>query len=247
MTEPLRTGSTRAARPAALRAKRARAMIIPAVAGSLALALGLTLAGNVVSSEQVGGDAQAATPAGPSVEQIVAEGAQDYSVNLSQGLQAPDPPKTSVGRGADGVSSEVVKPPEPKPKLEPQSQQAPSEGQGSSGNVPQEEARAPQADFVAPSPGSLKAMARELAASRGWGDDQFACLDKLWMRESGWRVDAENPSGAYGIPQALPGSKMGPGWRTDAGVQIRWGLGYIAGRYGTPCGALAHSDAHHWY
>jgi len=87
-----------------------------------------------------------------------------------------------------------------------------------------------------------------MVAARGWGSSQFSCLDSLWSKESGWRVTADNPtSSAYGIPQALPGSKMGPGWRNDARVQIRWGLGYISSRYGTPCSAWAHSQRNNWY
>lgn len=83
----------------------------------------------------------------------------------------------------------------------------------------------------------------------GWGLEQFYCLDELWGdRESGWSTTAHNSSsGAHGIPQALPGSKMGPGWWDDPVVQIRWGLGYIASRYGTPCGALFHSRSTGWY
>ncbi|MDQ2750576.1 MAG: ubiquitin-like domain-containing protein [Actinomycetota bacterium] len=95
-----------------------------------------------------------------------------------------------------------------------------------------------------------QAIAKKLAQARGWGDDQFACLVPMWSRESGWRVNASNPSGAYGIPQALPGSKMasaGPNWQTDAATQITWGLGYIAGRYVDPCGAWAFWQAHNWY
>ena len=63
-------------------------------------------------------------------------------------------------------------------------------------------------------------------------------------------MHAANPSGAYGIPQALPGSKMasvGADWRDNAVTQIKWGLGYIADRYGSPCGAWAHSEGHGWY
>jgi uncharacterized protein YabE (DUF348 family) len=100
-------------------------------------------------------------------------------------------------------------------------------------------------------PGSAKAIARALAADRGWGDDQFVCLDKLWTKESNWRWNAENASsGAYGIPQALPGSKMasaGDDWRTNPTTQITWGLGYIDGRYGTPCSAWNHSMSVGWY
>ena len=86
---------------------------------------------------------------------------------------------------------------------------------------------------------------------RGWGD-QFSCLITMWNHESGWRVNAANPSsGAYGIPQALPGSKMasaGADWQTNPATQITWGLNYIADRYGDPCGAWSQWQANGgWY
>jgi hypothetical protein len=96
-----------------------------------------------------------------------------------------------------------------------------------------------------------KAVARLLAADRGWSSRQFTCLDLLWTRESQWDYRATNPSsGAYGIPQALPGSKMASvasDWRYNPITQIKWGLEYISGRYGTPCGAWAHSEDTGWY
>lgn len=105
--------------------------------------------------------------------------------------------------------------------------------------------------FVSPDPGTAQAIAYDMVRARGWGDDQFACLVALWNRESGWRVNAYNAgSGAYGIPQALPGSKMGSAgadWETNPATQISWGLGYIGGRYGDPCGAWAHSESVGWY
>ncbi|MEO6205131.1 MAG: hypothetical protein ABIO67_07100 [Mycobacteriales bacterium] len=97
--------------------------------------------------------------------------------------------------------------------------------------------------------GSPRAIAKGQLAQRGWSD-QFGCLDNLWTRESGWRTTAANSSGAYGIPQALPGSKMaseGSDWRTNPATQIRWGLGYIASRYGDPCGAWANFQNKGWY
>jgi hypothetical protein len=85
----------------------------------------------------------------------------------------------------------------------------------------------------------------------GFGLDQMPCLDKLWTKESGWNQNAHNnSSNAHGIPQAVPGEKMaaaGPLWKTDAETQIRWGLGYIKGRYKTPCAAWNHSQAKNWY
>jgi hypothetical protein len=80
---------------------------------------------------------------------------------------------------------------------------------------------------------------------------QFRYLNRLWDRESSWNIYASNPySGAYGIPQAVPGSKMataGRRWRTSAAVQIRWGLRYIKARYGSPRGAWDHEIADGWY
>lgn len=100
-------------------------------------------------------------------------------------------------------------------------------------------------------PGSARALGQAMAAERGWGADEFACLDQLWQKESGWRWNADNPSSsAYGIPQALPGSKMatvGDDWLTNPATQIEWGLGYISSRYGTPCNAWAHSVEIGWY
>jgi hypothetical protein len=102
-----------------------------------------------------------------------------------------------------------------------------------------------------PDPDSAQAIGLALVTARGWGSDQFDCLVSLWNRESHWNAFAQNTSsGAYGIPQALPGSKMasaGDDWQTNPVTQITWGLGYISGRYGSPCGAWAHSQALGWY
>jgi hypothetical protein len=99
--------------------------------------------------------------------------------------------------------------------------------------------------------GSPQQVARQMLGQFGWSGSQFSCLQPLWERESGWDVTAENPSsGAYGIPQALSGSLMasaGPDWQHDAATQIRWGLTYIHGRYGSPCGAWAHEESAGWY
>jgi hypothetical protein len=103
----------------------------------------------------------------------------------------------------------------------------------------------------APSPGTAKAFAYSMLTGMKLGEDQYSCLVKLWTRESNWNVNAANKSsGAYGIPQALPGSKMsteGADWLTNPETQIRWGVKYIQARFGAPCGALAHSDKFGWY
>ena len=100
-------------------------------------------------------------------------------------------------------------------------------------------------------PDSAKAIARSMMAGHGWGDSEFSCLESLWTRESSWNYQAENASsGAYGIPQALPGTKMSEvadDWATNPTTQITWGLNYISGRYGTPCSAWAHSESVGWY
>ncbi len=109
----------------------------------------------------------------------------------------------------------------------------------------------PSAGWTPVSPGSAQAIAQSMLQARGWGSDQFSCLVQMWDHESGWQVDAANPSGAYGIPQALPGSKMaayGADWQTSARTQIEWGLAYISSRYGTPCGAWSSWQANGgWY
>jgi hypothetical protein len=96
-----------------------------------------------------------------------------------------------------------------------------------------------------------QSFAREQLEAAGLGEGEFVCLVDLWNRESRWNYLSMNTSsGAYGIPQALPGTKMasaGADWETNPETQIRWGLGYISGRYGTPCGAWAHSEAKGWY
>ncbi|MFD2793422.1 G5 domain-containing protein [Promicromonospora vindobonensis] len=114
------------------------------------------------------------------------------------------------------------------------------------------EATTESAEPSAPAPsGSVKEIGQEMAAARGWTGQEWTCLELLWERESGWNHQAANPSSsAYGIPQALPGSKMGSAgsdWATNPATQIEWGLGYIADRYGTPCGAWGHSESAGWY
>jgi hypothetical protein len=102
-----------------------------------------------------------------------------------------------------------------------------------------------------PDPGTAQSIAYNMMSSFGFSPQtQFSCLNNIWTRESGWIYNAENPSGAYGIPQALPGSKMasaGADWMTNPATQIKWGLGYIQARYGTPCDAWAFWQLHSYY
>jgi hypothetical protein len=108
-----------------------------------------------------------------------------------------------------------------------------------------------------PIPGSCseysgnRAIGCAMLLDAGFALDEMPCLDALWTRESGWNHLARNSSsGAYGIPQAYPGNKMsshGADWETNPATQIAWGLSYISGRYGTPCGAYQFSQANGFY
>ncbi|MDR6970040.1 hypothetical protein [Leifsonia shinshuensis] len=124
-------------------------------------------------------------------------------------------------------------------------QQAANSGGGSDGFAP------PPGMVV--DPAGAQAYASSRLAAFGWGQDQMGCLIKLWNHESGWRADAYNTSsGAYGIPQSLPASKMasaGPDWMTNQNTQVNWGLDYINRAYGSPCAAWNFEMSHdpNWY
>jgi hypothetical protein len=113
-----------------------------------------------------------------------------------------------------------------------QSNQQSSSGSSAGANIP---------PAAPPDPGTAEQVGYDMLPSFGFNQTtQWSCLEQLWTRESGWRYDAENPDGAYGIPQAFPGSKMasaGGDWQTNPATQIKWGLTYITDEYGTPCGA----------
>lgn len=90
-------------------------------------------------------------------------------------------------------------------------------------------------------------LGQSIANEMGWGGE-FSCIYNIFQRESGWDQTKRNrSSGAHGIPQALPGSKMGPGWESDPVVQIRWGIGYMVSRYGSPCEAWEFWQRNFWY
>ncbi|MEU8181865.1 lytic transglycosylase domain-containing protein [Micromonospora sp. NPDC049047] len=118
-------------------------------------------------------------------------------------------------------------------------------------------ANAPAKPYEGPIPASCEEFSGNrkigcaLMIDKGFGISEFPCLEKLWTKESGWNHKAANTSsGAYGIPQALPGSKMGTvaaDWRTNPATQITWGLGYIKGRYDSPCGAWGYFQSHGHY
>lgn len=163
-----------------------------------------------------------------------------YADTIGDAQALTSSPVDGISLGRDGMVYTVYVVPKPTPTPVP-AKQTGAAASGASWSPP----------FVSPDPGSAQAIAYGVVQANGWGDDQFACLVALWNKESGWRVNAFNAgSGAYGIPQALPGRKMasaGADWETNPATQIAWGLGYIGGRYGTPCGAWGHSQSSGWY
>ncbi len=163
------------------------------------------------------------------------------SIADAQAFIAASESDDDLGRAGMNFTVYVKPKPKPSPTVTPSTPTSGSSSSSSGWRPP----------FVTPDPGSAQAIAYEMVTARGWGDAEFACLVALWKKESGWRVNAYNrSSGAYGIPQALPGRKMasaGADWETNPATQISWGLGYIKGRYGTPCGAWDHSQRRGWY
>jgi hypothetical protein len=166
---------------------------------------------------------------------IVASPAQAETV--TETVVAPASTETQVFSAGDDYAQAVSRdsysitdPPPPAP-VAPRSSSAPAAG--------------------VPDPGSAQAVAYGIVMSMGLGEGEYSCLVSLWNRESGWNTYAHNASsGAYGIPQSLPGEKMasaGADWATNPATQISWGLSYISSRYGTPCGAWSASESKGWY
>ena len=161
---------------------------------------------------------------------------------------ATEDPSTSVAmdyqRAAPGVSREADRPSMTKLKAEAMGDYSYG-GSDSAGEVDVER------EELATSDSDPRDIAMAMLPQYGWDSSQFGCLDDLWIGESQWDPYAENPySGAYGIPQALPGSKMataGADWQTNPATQIKWGLGYIKRAYGTPCAAWQKFLDQGWY
>lgn len=183
----------------------------------------------------------------PTVAAMAEPGQEDvtsaYAETVADAQIYTAPADLSVATSLTSTAYEIYVTPTPTPTPTPEPAEVAAEPASSSAPV--------IPAFAAPDPGSAQAVAYGMVAARGWGDDQFSCLVALWNKESGWRVNAYNASsGAYGIPQSLPGSKMashGADWQTNPATQIAWGLDYIAGRYGAPCGAWGHSQSVGWY
>ena len=185
---------------------------------------------------------QAAPPA-------AAGGADLQAVTASSGLAGQTAPAPRSGQTPQSAQTDLTTPARREPVIS-RSDRRPEAVPAKSMDLSESRTAAISAERRL-SQSDPRDIAKALLGEFGFSSDQFSCLDSLWTRESGWRVNADNPSSsAYGIPQALPGSKMAsvaPDWATNPATQIRWGLGYIKSRYGSPCGAWGHSQSHNWY
>ncbi|GGA73759.1 hypothetical protein GCM10011490_25820 [Pseudoclavibacter endophyticus] len=230
-----RVGAVRAVRPRAARNRTAK-VLAPAVA-SFAIA-GIAL---VAVAQGAGGTQEVSSV--PSIDEIAQAQAQGYGAALV-GDQEPIADDSVTTDRAGEAGAVTVTTPEPKPEPEPiETGSGTDSTGGNSGGAPTDV-------DMAYDPDSFKGYAASRMGAYGWGSDQMQCLDLLWEKESNWNPNAENPSGAFGIPQAMP-LHFPNGWgefRTNAYVQIDWGLNYIAGSsYGAPCAAWNHSQANNWY
>lgn len=197
-------------------------------AGAVVLGAAFGLSGGLHSGDD---GATTAAPTGTTVDAIFEQRLADASETVSRGLARAEPATATAGFTTPRARAPIPRPvqapagppPAPLPPI-------PADCDEYSGN---------------------RAIGCALLAEFGFGLDQMPALDALWTRESGWNHQAYNPSsGAYGIPQALPGNKMasaGSDWETNPATQIRWGLGYIRDRYGSPQAAWAFHQANGWY
>jgi hypothetical protein len=186
----------------------------------------------------VGGTATVVSAAAVATGVLVLDAAPSQSLMVSDAAHGVDPTvlaRQAAERQGSLSRSAERQPVEQKVKL--------------SRREPQKSDTVPQTVQV--TSGDPKAIAQAMLPQFGFSSSEFTCLDSLWTKESGWDPHAANPSsGAYGIPQSLPGSKMataGSDWATNPATQIRWGLGYIRDSYGTPCAAWSHSESYGWY
>jgi Transglycosylase SLT domain len=216
--------------PGKRRAARRSGFLLPVTAMAVALITGITVAGYLMVRADQGGQAGAAFAAAAlpgSRAMAVLEDEREQMIVMdtaSHTMHVVGAPKL-----ASRVSSTA-------------SSGSSSSGGGGGGGIP---------SGPPPNPGTAQSIAYHMMSSFGFSpSSQWTCLDDLWQRESGWNYQAENASGAYGIPQALPADKMasaGADYLTDPTTQIKWGLGYIQSVYGTPCGAWAHEEADGYY
>ncbi|SCK30822.1 Transglycosylase SLT domain-containing protein [Streptomyces sp. WMMB 714] len=205
-----------------------------------AAAVGVTaIAFSVVPGQKDSGNDTAGSE--PAAQAIALQTAADSPATQKAGIDA----QTTAADGRARASAEKAarKKAEARAKAR---QEAAEQAKKAERERQRKQAASRSAERAASPSGSPKQIARQIIGS----EKQFQCFSNIVERESGWDVHAQNPSGAYGLVQALPGSKMasaGPDWRNSAATQIKWGLGYMKDRYGSPCGAWSFWQANNWY
>lgn len=182
---------------------------------------------------------------------------QDSQNPQSDNSQSDNNSSTNPAPSADPTATPTPEPqddptvdPSPSPTVNPQPEPSPAPTVDPTPEPEPEPEPSPEPsqDQWHATPLEAQVYAQAVAAQRGWTGSNWEAILFLWEHESNWRWNAENPySGAYGIPQALPGNKMGAGWHDNAAVQIQWGMSYFSSRYGTPTEALRHWKEHNWY
>lgn len=181
-------------------------------------------------------------------EQIAAEivadaGSSDRQWDQVAPMESILPVKALSAEPTEKTAAAEVPEPEPEPEPEAPAEESTESSDDGGGSV---DIAADCSEYS-----GNKAIGCTMTLEAGWDMDEVGCLISLWDRESGWDETAYNSgSGAYGIPQSLPGDKMaanGDDWETNPATQIAWGLDYIADRYGSPCGAWSHSESNGWY
>jgi Transglycosylase SLT domain len=227
--------------PAPRSAVLGKALGKPAVTSSLALAVVATTAAGVTAGGKGTATAASFTLSNEAISQ--ANEQSDAAIEDASRLIA-DRSAANVSRSALGERQRL--------EAAAAAEAAEKARREAADRAAREELLAKQAAIIANAIADPRSVAKLLMLDYGWGGStQFSCLDSLWTKESGWNYQAYNPSsGAYGIPQALPGSKMATvasDWRTNPATQIKWGLNYISQIYGTACSAWAHSQATGWY
>jgi hypothetical protein len=174
-------------------------------------------------------------------------------VALSASNGGPSDPSQGSAMMADGLTREIWFSPTPAPTLAPTPTPAPTATPTATPSpTPKPTARPTRKPTPRPKPRPLPdtvAGARQYVKN-AIGLAGYNCVNYIWTRESKWNPRAGTPSGAYGIPQAFPGTKMaafGPKWQTSPITQVKWGIWYVKSHYGSACGAYTFWKAHGWY
>lgn len=239
------------------RSDKGAAIRRPVVGGAIAVAM-LGSVGATVALGDPSHDATAAAPAAESSKTIaVSDAMAADTTRLAEDRRATNVSR-SASREQDRLATAAAKKKAGAKKAAEAKRKAAAKKEAAERKRTQEKAKpVSEREFTDAEIKQIQAdpapYGKELAAEYGWGDDQWSCLVSLWIGESNWDYSATNSSsGAYGIPQSLPASKMataGDDWKTNPITQMEWGMDYIKTSYGDPCGAKAFWDSNdpHWY